>query len=168
MICEKCGFEYTGDTCPVCAAEEASKSVAVKKSWTGLGLAGMICGIVALLALVGGLPAAAGQLIAMFAAPYLIVTALTGQIIGLVPAIVGAILSSIGKKKLESDKFAKIGRILSTLAIIFRTLIIALFFALFAVAIIIYVLGILLSPGLYEGIADFISEIFREIGYLFE
>lgn len=44
MFCEKCGFEYTGEYCPVCADNKPGE-VKAKNSPSTLGLIGMILGI---------------------------------------------------------------------------------------------------------------------------
>lgn len=94
MTCEKCGFEYTGATCPVCAAEEANKAAAAatenKKS--PLGLIGMIMAI---------------------ASFFYVGTPLT---------IAGLILSVIGKKKNKKDGFATAGLITSIICLVYNVM----------------------------------------------
>ena len=63
MICEKCGFDYTGEKCPVC---EANYEVTVEKaSKSPLGLIGMIMGLASFL-YIGWPLAAAGLILSIF------------------------------------------------------------------------------------------------------
>ena len=92
MTCEKCGFEYTGDTCPVCAAEEANKAVAAENKRSRLGPIGMIMAI---------------------ASFFYVGTPLT---------IAGLILSVIGKKKNKKDGFATAGLITSIICLVYNVM----------------------------------------------
>ncbi len=47
MICEKCGFEYEGENCPVCEVA-ASKVVVDEPKKSACGIVGMILGILSL------------------------------------------------------------------------------------------------------------------------
>ena len=47
MICEKCGFEYEGEKCPVCEVE-ASQIVTEQPKKSACGIVGMILGILSL------------------------------------------------------------------------------------------------------------------------
>ena len=60
MFCEKCGFEYEGEKCPVCEAEVAAvenvEVEAVAKKSKLFGILGLVAGIASIvLALIGGL-----------------------------------------------------------------------------------------------------------------
>jgi len=56
MICEKCGFEYTSEKCPVCAANEANAQVEQKNEKSPCGLIGMIMGMYSKLLYYGNSP----------------------------------------------------------------------------------------------------------------
>ena len=119
MICEKCGFEYNGEKCPVCEANVTDEKLAIAENKKSpLGIVGMILGIVGLAMFVLGF---VGNAIAVLALSYLAFLVVPGQIIGLVPSIVGMVLSSVAKKKCPDDKIAKAGKILSLIGIIAKT-----------------------------------------------
>ena len=90
MICEKCGFEYTSERCPVCAANEANAQVEQKNEKSPCGLIGMIMGIASFF------------------------------IMGTPLAIAGLILSIIGKNKCKSDGYATAGLISSILSLVYN------------------------------------------------
>ena len=46
MICEKCGFEYEGENCPVCAAADTVEVAEAPAKKGPLGIIGMVLGIV--------------------------------------------------------------------------------------------------------------------------
>ena len=112
MTCEKCGFEYTGDTCPVCAAEEANKAaVAAEQKSNPLGLVGMILGIVGL------------------------------ATCDIALAIASLILASLSNKRCPGDPKAKVGKILSIITIILCAVVIVGAIALCALYIILVFVG---------------------------
>ena len=90
MICEKCGFEYTSERCPVCAANEANAQVEKRNEKSPCGLIGMIMGIASFF------------------------------IMGTPLAIAGLILSIIGKNKCKSDGYATAGLISSILSLVYN------------------------------------------------
>jgi hypothetical protein len=59
MICEKCGFEYEGENCPVCEVA-GSKVVVDEPKKSAFGIVGMILGI---LSFFNGIPYAIASLI---------------------------------------------------------------------------------------------------------
>lgn len=60
MICEKCGFDYAGEKCPVCAAENISVVTKTEEK-SPCGLIGMIMGIASFV--IVGMPLAIAGLI---------------------------------------------------------------------------------------------------------
>ena len=90
MTCEKCGFEYEGESCPVCEVENINAEVKKPGKKSVCGLHGLIMGSVSLLFL--GWPL----------------------------SLVGFILSIIGKKKCKTDGVAKAGVIISVLTFIYH------------------------------------------------
>ena len=93
MICEKCGFEYTSERCPVCAVNaQGAEKAAEKKS--KIGLIGMILAI------------------ASFALKFFVV-----GVPELPLAIAGLICSVIGKQKNAQDGYATAGLAVSIIKI---------------------------------------------------
>ena len=96
MFCEKCGFEYEGEKCPVCEAEVAAvenvevEAVAKKSSLPTIAL---IVGIASVaLALIGGLLAGA-------------ILGFLGIILFILPAIIpGAAAIVLGVLSMKSNK----------------------------------------------------------------
>ena len=112
MTCEKCGFEYTGATCPVCAAEEANKAaVAAEQKSNPFALISMILGIVGL---------ASGNIAF---------------------AIASLILASLSNKRCPGDTKAKVGKILSIITIILYAVAIALVVAFYVLYFILILVG---------------------------
>ena len=102
MICEKCGFEYTSDRCPVCAMDaqekaeiqQAQTTTEVKKK-SNLGLIGMLVAI------------------ASFVLKFIIPFPIPDMFI----AIAGLVLSIMGKKKNKQDGYATAGLAVSIIKI---------------------------------------------------
>ena len=93
MVCEKCGFEYEGASCPACSYKQ--QTVAHKhEEKSKLGLIGMILAVASFVLKFFGIPAPELPL-----------------------AITGLILSIIGKKKNRSDGCATAGIIVSVVKI---------------------------------------------------
>ena len=103
MICEKCGFDYQGPKCPVCAADEAEKQVvsnqtaAPTKKKANLGLIGMLVSI--------------GSFVVKF-------IPLPISIPELWVAITGLVLSIIGKTKDPKNGYATAGIIIACAKIV--------------------------------------------------
>lgn len=125
MICEKCGFKYEGEKCPVCYSQKyytAKQRLATKdnEAKTYHGLVGMILGIVSFFAF------------------------------GLYISIPGLILSIIGLKKNKNDGFAVAGLVTSIISTVMGLIALAialiplvLVIAYFLIMVIIYVIVIL-------------------------
>ena len=151
MICEKCGFDYMGEKCPVCAIEaeemkEKSKKAVITadndptEEKTGLGLAGMIVSIIGVF-----LPT-------LTLSPIMILSTFLGPLVpivcysvGTLPNVIGLILSIAGKKKDRTGYASITGAILSAVGVALRVIAvatIAIIMALSVVAVfIIYVLA---------------------------
>jgi len=137
MTCEKCGFEYTGDSCPVCAVQATNEAIVIsEKKTSGLGIAGMILGIVSLAMFVlSGLQ----KVVLMFYMPFITIP---GYVIGIIPSIVGLVLCSKAKKANSGDKLAKVGKIFCIISMILKIvgLVIAIVFT--AIFIVLMLLGV--------------------------
>ena len=119
MTCEKCGFEYTGDSCPVCAVQATNEAIVIsEKKTSGLGTAGMILGIVSLAMLIFGI----GNTIFWWLLIPLL--AIPGPIFGAIPSVVGLVLSIAAKKKNPDDKRAKVGKTLSLISLIIKVVLV--------------------------------------------
>ena len=91
MICEKCGFDYESEKCPVCNAEATTVITPKNEEKSHHGLIGMIFGIVSF----------------FFG--------------GLFLSIPGLILSGIGLKKNKNDGFSVAGLVTSILSTVSHT-----------------------------------------------
>ena len=117
MICEKCGFEYEGENCPVCAAADTVEVTEAPAKKGPLGIIGMVLGIVGLAMFVFG---AGGNITATAALSYLAFFLIPGYIIGAIPSIAGMVISCIALKAAPADKFAKLGKTFSLIGIIIK------------------------------------------------
>ena len=92
MTCEKCGFEYEGEYCPVCEVENINTAVKAPSKKSVCGLLGLIISSASLM---------------FFGWPL---------------SLVGLILSLIGKGKCKKDGVAKAGVIMSVITLIYHVI----------------------------------------------
>ena len=113
MICEKCGFDYEGEKCPVCEAEvpvvETVETVeAPKKKSKLFGILGLVIGVASIvLAFIGG--SIIGPLLGLLGGILLILPAA-------IPGVAAIVLGAIGLK--NSTGMGIVAIILGALSII--------------------------------------------------
>jgi len=141
MICEKCGFEYTSERCPVCAMvaqekaeiQQAQTTTEVKKK-SNLGLIGMLVAI------------------ASFVLKFIIPFPIPDMFI----AIAGLVLSIMGKKKNKQDGYATAGLVISIIKLVLEIIKKVFFIG-------ISILLTILSMTMEIGFPMFFEELFSSI-----
>ena len=141
MICEKCGFEYTSERCPVCAMDaqekakiqQAQTTTEVKKK-SNLGLIGMLVAI------------------ASFVLKFIIPLPIPDMFI----AIAGLVLSIMGKKKNKQDGYATAGLVISIIKLVLEIIKKVFFIG-------ISILLTILSMTMEIGFQMFFEELFSSI-----
>ena len=141
MICEKCGFEYTSERCPVCAMvaqekakiQQAQTTTEVKKK-SNLGLIGMLVSI------------------ASFVLKFIIPFPIPDMFI----AIAGLVLSIMGKKKNKQDGYATAGLVISIIKLVLEIIKKVFFIG-------ISILLTILSMTMEIGFQMFFEELFSSI-----
>ena len=155
MICEKCGFEYESDTCPICDLDLHDAEPKSKKN--PLGTTGLVFGIVGLSLFVIGVP--------FYLVTFLLLSFWNSILLcpiyvtNLATSVAGMIFCNIAKKKGFSDSKTITGSVLSLsgvisngLSIIGAILLTAVWFLLIMAMMFVYVLLIWIDATYGPGI----------------